>query len=252
MAIDTAVKTQAHEFERLLLGLDDLKNIGRFFTTMEVETPSQLKLQISSTNEADTATFTDPELLSSHSLPKKIEQIKFSLQVNPDTYVELNLAEPFKKYATVTVSSNDEALGSRLLREIQAEVGNYQVWGKGLKAFAESITGCILSSVLCALSMLGAGVFVGYTFRLISNTYFVVDDIIVFAMFLAAMTLFGGGFIVNHALGRLIPPIEYTGELSEACSKTVTILEHFLLSQLLLVILIVPALVIVIIGMLVI
>ena len=77
MAIDTAVKTQAHEFERLLLGLDDLKNIGRFFTTMEVETPSQLKLQISSTNEADTATFTDPELLSSHSLPKKSNKLSF-------------------------------------------------------------------------------------------------------------------------------------------------------------------------------
>ena len=156
MVKNTETWTLEHEFKRLLLGLEELKTIGRFFKSKEEDAQARLRIGVASTNEGDTATFTDPEMWSGSSLPKKIKSIHYSLQVHPATYMELSLPESSRQYAKATVQSNDELLASTLLDEVKAEVGGYEVWGKSLMAFIESITGRVLVSILSPLCILEA------------------------------------------------------------------------------------------------
>ena len=55
-------------------GLEDLKTIGRYFKNQEEDAQYRLRIDVASADDEDTATFTDPELLSGSSLPEKSNQ----------------------------------------------------------------------------------------------------------------------------------------------------------------------------------
>ena len=230
MAIDTENKILEHEFRRLLLGLEDLRTIGRYFKNQEEDAQSRLRIDVASADDEDTATFTDPELLSGSSLPEKIQSIHYSLQVHPAAYIELSLPEPGRQYAKATVQSTDELLASTLLDEVMAEVGAHEVWGKGLKAFVERITGRVLVSILAPLFILGAFFIIFFVggrilFSLfpedIAHAIFLIFMIISVLMVpaLILVSLFDGPGFVKRVLDRVLPPIEYMDELTGGSSQ---------------------------------
>ena len=247
MVKNTETWTLEHEFKRLLLGLEELKTIGRFFKNKEEDAQARLRIDVASANEEDTATFTDPELLSGSSLPTKIKSIQFSLQVHPATYMELSLPESDRQYAKATVQSNDELLASTLLDEVKAEVGGYEVWGKGLKDFAERSTGRVLFTVLCCLSILGVCIAIFLLISAISSfystqinpliSYMIVGGLI--SILVIVLYFFKSGNFVNCVLGRVMPPIEYMGGLAGGSSKFVKQLKYWIYIPLLAMILIV-------------
>ena len=220
----TKVKRLEHEFERVRLSQDDLKRIGLFLKNREEDIQSQLEIEIVSLDGEETITCSDPEIFSSDSLPKEIKSINFSLRNYPDTDIEMDFPEPgdvYQKYARLRVQSNNEMQASGIFREVGRAVEAHEIWGKGFRIFADSIIGYALFSVLCTMSVYSVfDVPLDLIYLWRPDLKDVLLPVVLIGWICMGIAFFGGGFFVNYILGKIIPPIEYTGELAGASSKT--------------------------------
>ena len=211
----TKVKRLEREFKRVRLSQDDLKRIGSFFKDWEEDIQSQLKIGIVSLDGEETITCSDPEIFSDNSLPKEIRSINFSLRDYPDTNIELHLPEPSEKYARLMVQSNNEVQASGIFRELGREMESREIWGKRLKIFADSFVGHALFTILCVLSVYSVfdiPLDLIYLWR--PDLKDVLLPIVYFGWICISITFFWGGLFVNNILSKIMPPIEYTGELT--------------------------------------
>ena len=123
------------------------------------------------------------------------------------------------------MQSTDELLASTLLDEVMAEVGAHEVWGKGLKAFVESITGT--RTGIYSGPFVHIGSFFYNFFCRWENSFSLFPEDIAHAIFLIFMiisvlmvpalilvSLFDGPGFVKRVLDRVLSPIEYMGELT--------------------------------------
>ena len=208
------IKQLEHEFERVRIDKEQLKETGVVIENLYAKIKdrimmerSEYKIEITSKTGEDVFKGNDAGIFDEPDIPARIREVRYLIAGSyDDFYLLLQISARNNKYASLEIKAPDGVIGSGLFQEIKGHMENYEVSGKRVINFINSLLGYMfIFMVVCFVLFLSMG---GILFEILQITPNLIRALNV--LLVSAMTGYPLAHFVIKILNTRIPKVRFT------------------------------------------